>query len=52
MLNGSGVPNQATQVTQALTAAGFRTGLPGDSPIQVSRSPARIGVTLKEVLEG
>jgi LCP family protein required for cell wall assembly len=38
VLNGSGVPNQATQVTQALTAAGFRTGLPGDSPMQVAQT--------------
>ena len=38
VLNGSGVRNQATTVTQALSGAGFRTGLPGDSPAQVAQT--------------
>jgi len=38
VLNGSGLPNQATQVTQALSQVGFRTGEPGDAPVQVVRT--------------
>lgn len=38
VLNGSGIRNQATQVTQALAGVGFRTGLPGDSPVPVAQT--------------
>jgi len=48
VLNGSGLPNQATQVTQALSQVGFRTGVPGDAPVQVQQTtvqypPGQVG---------
>ncbi len=41
VLNGSGVPNQATTVTQSLVGLGFQTAIPGSAPANSAQTVVR-----------